>query len=334
MSESWTLAGIAIGGPAALAPMAGLTDSVFRGLCREQGAGLVFTELTRASLLLEGGRRSRRLCSTTPRDAPVAVQLYGTEPAELAAAAQWVVEHERPQFIDLNIGCPVARVVTRGAGAALMRQPDLVRRLVRAVVDAVPIPVTAKTRSGWSDREINAAEVGRAVQDGGGAALTVHARTREQRHDGPPDWELLAELKRDLQIPIIGNGGVSDGASALALRERSGVDAVMVGRASIGNPWIFDEIAHAWRGAPWTPPTPHQRRALLRRHADLAVEEMLRWAEGPAEAAQAERRGVAFIRGHLACYLGPGPAQRTLRPQLNRLDCREALFAAVDQVLT
>ena len=178
-----------------------------------------------------------------------------------AEAARWVTEHVPCDLIDLNMGCPVPRVVTRGAGAALMRDPSLVERLVGAVVNATSLPVTAKTRSGWAEGERNAVDVARAVEAAGGVAIAVHARTRSQRHEGPVDWPLLASVREAVSIPVIGNGGIVNAEGALAMRSATGVDAVMIGRGALGNPWIFRSIERAWRGEPDAPPTLDERIA-------------------------------------------------------------------------
>ncbi|HCP45315.1 MAG TPA: tRNA dihydrouridine synthase DusB, partial [Deltaproteobacteria bacterium] len=233
---------ISVARVAVLAPMAGITDHNFRFLCREQRCGMVYTELVNADCLLRGLQRSFRLVETQPGERPVGVQLYGWDPQPLAEAAAWVEEHIDCDLIDLNMGCPVPKVVSRGAGAALMRDPQRVERLVRAVVDAVELPVTAKTRSGWTENEINAVDVALAVEAGGGQCIAVHGRTRAQRHEGPVNWPLLAEIKRAVDIPVIGNGGILEASHAITMREQSGVDAVMVGRGAIGNPWIFKQM--------------------------------------------------------------------------------------------
>ena len=189
-----TLAGVELRSVAVLAPMAGMTDLPFRLLCREQNCGLVYTELVHADTLLAGVNKSLQLAETWPEERPVGVQLYHHDPAVLAEAARHVAEHVDCDLIDLNMGCPVPKIVSRGAGAALMKQPRLVEALVRSVVDAVEgtgIPVTAKTRSGWDADSINAVEVAKAIEGGGGQVVAVHARTRAQRHEGPVDWDLL-----------------------------------------------------------------------------------------------------------------------------------------------
>ncbi len=318
---------------AILAPMAGITDLNFRLLCREHRCGLVYTELVSASTLLAGLRRSLQLVETTEVERPVGVQLFGPEPGPLAEAARWVVDNVPCDLIDLNMGCPVAKVVSRGAGAALMRDPELVGRLVEAVVEAVDVPVTAKTRSGWNDAEINAVDVAQAVEGAGGCAIAVHARTRAQRHEGPVDQDLLGRIKDSVGIPVIGNGGIRDAAGALRMRERTGVDAVMVGRGAIGNPWIFEQIDDAWHGRLVRRPSWEERRATVHRHLDGAIGSFGRWSRKRKERAGAEERAMRFVRGHLVRYTAGLPGGDAFKRRVNTLNSREAVVAALDEVL-
>ena len=315
---------------AVLAPMAGLTDIAFRQLCVDQRCGLVYTELVHARLLLDGNRRARQNAETRASERPVGVQLYGQDPQTLADAARYVEEHIPCDLIDLNMGCPVPKIVSKGEGAAIMRQPRLVERLVRACVHAVDLPVTAKTRSGWTDKELNAVEVGKAVEAGGGQALAVHARTRAQRHEGPVNWDLLATIKQELSIPVIGNGGITDAAHALRMRAQTGIDAVMVGRGAIGNPWLFGQIDDAWHGRPIVHPTPAERRATVLRHLASAEAGFRRWAKKQREADAAEGRAMAFVRGHLVGYVRGAPGERDFKRALNTLFTVADVLAAMD----
>ncbi|MEE2828379.1 MAG: tRNA dihydrouridine synthase DusB [Myxococcota bacterium] len=314
---------------AVLAPMAGMTDAVFRRICVEQGCGLVYTELVKADCLLRGLRPSLRLVETSEAERPVGVQIFHHEPETLAEAARWVEEHVACDFIDLNMGCPVPKVVTKGAGAALMREPGLVERLVSAVVKAVRLPVTAKTRSGWDDASINAVEVARAIQGAGGQLIAVHARTRAQRHEGPVDWKLLAEVKNAVSIPVIGNGGIADPVGALAMRDTTGVDAVMVGRAALGNPWIFKAIDDAWNNRSYEPPTTEQRVRLVERHLREAMGANVRWATRRKDLDSAEERAMRYVRGHLIRYVHGAPGEEDFRRSLADLQSLEGVLVAI-----
>lgn len=313
--------------PAVLAPMAGITDLSFRLLCREQGAGLAYTELVSAEGLLRGGRQTAALLRTEARERPMGVQLFGSDPDRLAEAAAMVEDLVPCDLVDLNMGCPVPKVVSRGAGAALMRRPDLVFRLVEKVAAAVRLPVTAKIRSGWTETEINAPEVARAIAAGGGACVAVHARTRAQRHEGRPDWDLLAEIAAGVPIPVIGNGGILGADDALRMKRETGVAAVMVGRGAIGNPWIFRQIGDLWRGGVPSEPTSRERVETAMRHLAMTTQGFV--AAGHKDA---RRRACGFIRGHLVQYVAGFRGAGEFRRALNDLCTPEDVEAALLRV--
>jgi tRNA-dihydrouridine synthase B len=305
--------------------MAGLTDCSFRMLCAELGAALTYTELVLSTSVLAGtGARLWRLLELDPMEDPVAVQLGGEDPAQLADAARKVEEDIAPQLIDLNMGCPVPKVVSKGAGAALMRRPRHVEALVRATVDAVSVPVTAKIRAGWSDARINAVDVAQAIEAGGGRAVAVHARTRSQRHDGPVHLELLAQVRAAVSIPVIGNGGIRTADDALRMQQSTGVDAVMVARGAIGNPWIFSEIDARIHGRSWSRPPWPEQRDVIRRHLERAVHSF------EASGGDAEPKACRFLRGHLIEYARALPRFGSFRQSLSKLDSCAQVMAALD----
>lgn len=230
--------------PVLLAPMEGVTDEGFRLLCRRMGAAMVYSEFVSCDALTRLVRSTLGKIRLRDEERPAAVQIYGKDPRAMAEAAVIVAEQAHPDVIDLNFGCPVKRVAVRGAGAGLLRDLPLMERIARAVVDAVRIPVTAKTRIGWDASEINISEIAERLQDCGVSALAIHGRTRAQMYKGQADWEPIGEVKRNgrIKIPIIGNGDICGAEDALRAFERYGVDGVMVGRASFGRPWIFKEI--------------------------------------------------------------------------------------------
>ena len=254
-----TIGTLTLDGPTALAPMAGYTDAGFRVLCREQGCGLVVSEMVSAEGLLRGGWATARLMRIIDDERPVGVQLYGHDPERVAEAAAACEAEAAPDLIDLNMGCPVKKVVRRGAGVALMRDTSRAVRMTAGVRAAVSCPVTVKIRSGWSADEQNALPFAEAIQDAGADAITVHARTRAQIHSGEADWGLIGQLRERLRIPVLGNGGVRTAEDAVDMLETTGVPGLMVGRAAIGNPWLFREIRAAVDGGIAAPP--HGRRA-------------------------------------------------------------------------
>ncbi len=258
--------------PFFLAPLAGITDAPFRRLCKEQGAGLVYSEMVSCKGLYYNDKNTETLLYITEEEKPAAIQVFGSEPEMMAFAAHKL--KERPNAIlDINIGCPVPKVVKNGEGAALLKDPDLIYRLVRAAVENAGKPVTAKIRMGWDHGSINAVETALAIEAAGASAVAVHGRTREQYYNGPADWEIIARVKKTLKIPVIGNGGVFTGEDAISMMEKTGVDAVMIARGAMGNPWIFRECLALWEGREKPePPELPERAAMMIRQLDMLLE--------------------------------------------------------------
>lgn len=261
-----------IEGRAGLAPMAGVADRAMRELCREQGAAYTVGELVSAKGVTLGDRKSGLLLQVHPAERPMALQLFGREPAVMADAARRAMD-QQPDWIDINMGCPAPKVAGHGGGAALMKDPVLAADITRAVAKAVPVPVTVKIRSGWDDEHINAVEVARRCEDAGAAAVTVHGRTRAQMYAPPVNRDIIRQVKEAVSIPVIGNGDVASAADAARMLEETGCDFLLVGRAAMGAPWIFAQI-NAWldheRLLP--PPPVSQRMTYLLRQAERMVE--------------------------------------------------------------
>lgn len=256
---------------AALAPMAGVADESYRRLAKEQGAVLLVSEMISAKGLCYDSKGSAELCRITETERPMALQLFGSEPEFIARACALVQEY-RPDFIDLNMGCPVPKVVNTGAGSALMKTPELAAECVRAAVRESSVPVTVKMRIGWDAEHINAVEFAQAMEQAGAAAITVHGRTKTQLYTGHADWSQIAAVKRAVSVPVIGNGDICSAQDAAAMYEQTGCDLVAVGRATYGNPWIFKEIDSYFQGIPYTPPTPEERMEMMLRHIRMIVE--------------------------------------------------------------
>lgn len=261
-----------ITGKAALAPMAGVADRAFRKICMDHGAACVIGEMVSAKGLTYGDRKSAELLELDEDIRPAAIQLFGDDPAIMARAAKQALEFH-PDWIDINFGCPAPKIVGNHTGSALMREPDLCRRIVQAVKDAVPVPVTAKIRKGYAKDEVNAVEVALACEAGGADAITVHGRTRDQMYAPPVDWGIIRQVKQAVKVPVIGNGDVVDAKSAAALYEQTGCDLIMVGRGALGAPWIFSQI-EAYLNHEVLLPTPSmtQRMATLMRQVELTVQ--------------------------------------------------------------
>ena len=276
--------------PVLLAPMEDVTDPAFRLMCKEFGADMVYTEFVSADALIRSVSKTEQKLNISDAERPVAIQIYGRDVDTMVQAAK-IVEQARPDVIDLNFGCPVKRVAGKGAGAGMLRNIPLMLDITRAVVDAVRLPVTVKTRLGWDADSKIIVTLAEQLQDCGIAALTIHGRTRAQMYTGEADWTLIGEVKNNprMRIPIIGNGDITTPQRAAECFDRYGVDGIMVGRASFGRPWIFKEIKHYLQtGEELTNLTPAWKLDVLRREVDDSVRLL------------DERRGILHVRRHLA----------------------------------
>ena len=284
---------ISIPRTAALAPMAGVADRAFRELCRDYGSAVSVGEMVSAKGLCYGDRKSGELLVLGEAERPGAVQLFGDDPDILAEAARRALAW-RPDWIDLNMGCPAPKITGSGAGSALMKDPEKAGRIVRAVANAVPLPVTVKFRKGWDAAHVNAVEFARICEANGAAALTVHGRTREQMYQPGADWDIIRAVKAAVAIPVIGNGDVTDAESAAAMYAATGCDLVMVGRAALGRPWVFRQIERYLADGTLLPDPPlEERMAVLLRHAELAIRYK---GEGTAMR-EIRRHAFAYMKG-------------------------------------
>lgn len=257
---------VEIKGMAALAPMAGVTDRAFRELCVAFGASYVVGEMVSAKGISFNSERSKELMLLSENERPAAVQLFGSEPQTVAAAAVTAMEY-KPDIIDINMGCPAPKISGNGAGSALMKNPDLCGKIVEAVCKAVDVPITVKIRKGWDDKSVNAVEVAKICEQAGASAITVHGRTREQFYSGKADLDIISEVKKAVNIPVIGNGDITNANDAAQMLEKTNCDMVMIGRGALGNPWIFREI-NAWLNdlRPMFPPSPAEKVTVILRH--------------------------------------------------------------------
>ncbi len=290
--------------PVYLAPMAGVTDTVFRSICKEFGADVLVTEFVSADGILHRNKRTREYLEFSAAERPLGVQLFGADPDNLARAASEVVDWVAPDFIDLNFGCPVNKVVCRNGGSALLKDCPLLEKVTRAVATAVaPLPVTAKIRIGWSQEQINACETAKILEQCGVRALAVHGRTRAQGYSGKADWKVIGKVKQSVAIPVIGNGDISSPKDVSKRRTEAAVDGVMIGRAAMSAPWIFAGIKeYLVSGRILPPPDYDFQWDLVRRHCESTI---LRCGN--------ENHGMRIMRGRLMAYSKGMPAGKFLR---------------------
>lgn len=316
---TFKIGGIILPNRVVAAPMAGITDRAFRDLAREMGCGLAFTEMVSAQALIHGSRRTAEILNIAGEH-PIGVQLFGADPRIMARAAVLAVE-AGADIIDINMGCPTPKIVKSGEGAALMRDPDLAGRIVAAVADAATVPVTVKMRKGWDEECPDALALARVVASAGAAAVTVHGRLRSEFFGGQADWEIIRAVKQAVRIPVIGNGDVRSGGDAARMLDVTGCDAVMIGRAARGNPWIFRNVLH-YLATGREPPLPAaaERVAMALRHFDL----LIRY--------KGEDRAVVEMRKHMAWYTRGLHGAARLRERLQLADTAESVRAMVRDV--
>ncbi|MCL6610500.1 MAG: tRNA dihydrouridine synthase DusB [Peptococcaceae bacterium] len=315
------IGGVKLSNPVIAAPMAGVTDRAFRTLAREAGCGLVHTEMVSDQALIYGSSRTGSILDIDGEPGPLAVQIFGSNPRYMEKAASMVAAR-KPQLIDINMGCPTPKIVRNGEGAALMRNPRLAYDLARAVVTASGIPVTVKMRKGWDEDQVNAVELAVLMEKAGVSAVTVHGRTRSQFYSGRADWNIIREVKKAVGIPVIGNGDVREPLDARRMMDETGCDGVMVGRAAMGNPWIFTRIIHFLEtGEILPPPTLEERISTALRHLDLLVR------------LKGEYTGVREMRKHAAWYLKGMPGAARTRQEINHAETREEMICIISRML-
>ncbi len=284
-----------------LAPLAGVSDRPFRKICRDMGAAFSYTEMVSAHGLLHGSQQTESYLDRDPAEAPFAVQIFAAEPEVLARGAEIAVRHGAG-IVDINMACPVRKVCGSGAGAALARDPDLVRAAVAAVASASGVPVTIKIRAGWDDESLNCVEVGLAAEAGGASAVALHGRTRAQGYAGSARWDLIREVKQAVRIPVLGSGDVWTAADALRMARETACDAVLVARGACGNPWIFRDLEAADRHRPPPPPPSREEWAeVVLRHVELQIEHRRR-QEPAQDPREVEARALRELRKHLLWY--------------------------------
>ena len=322
------IGGITFENPFMLAPLAGVSDSPFRRLAREEGAAAVYTEMVSADGLARGNQATLDYCRFEACERPIGIQIFGSDPGIMAEATRILSdlpEDRRPDLIDVNMGCPVRKVVNRCAGAALLTNVPLIREIIERMVAASRVPVTAKIRLGWDGSSQNVVEVSRVLEEAGAQAVAIHARTRAEKFEGTAHWEMIGEAKRAVSIPVIGNGDVRAASDAVAMLEQTGCDAVMLGRAAFGDPWVFRRLlSFHGGGVTLPPPTARERLETGLRHLEMMCADF-----GPESAAREMRK-------HVAWYIKGLPHSAQVREQVNRtrstVEMAELLAGYLDQL--
>ena len=319
--KTMKIGNIDIKNSAALAPMAGVADCAFRELCADFGASYTVTEMVSSKGIHYNSKRSAELMELTDRERPSGIQIFGDDPKTMADAAVFALQF-RPDFIDINMGCPAPKISGNGAGASLMKNPELCGEIVKAVTSAVDIPVTVKMRKGWDDESVNCVEVAKIVEENGASAVAVHGRTRQQYYKPPVDWDIIRDVKSALSIPVIGNGDVTSGKKAKELYEHTGCDMIMVGRGGLGKPWIFSEINEYMKtgNVPVEPDSEEKLNIMLRQ-----IERMCEL--------KGEYLGIRQSRKHIVWYIKGFRGAASLRNEAGHISSLEELVSFKQKVL-
>ena len=308
--------------PLLLAPMEDVSDPPFRAVCKENGADMMYTEFISAEGLIRDAYKSVQKLDIYEEERPIGIQIFGEKIESMRQAAA-IAEQAKPELVDINYGCPVKKVACKGAGAGILLDLPKMQAMTKEIVDQVDLPVTVKTRLGWDDNSIKIVEVAKRLQDVGVQALTIHGRTRQQMYKGVANWEFIAEVKNnpDIHIPIFGNGDIDSPQKALEYRDKYGVDGIMIGRASIGYPWIFNEIKHFFAtGETLEPPTIKERVEVTKKHFSFSLE----W--------KGDRKGVFEMRRHYTNYFRGLPHFKPFRTKLVEYDNPQDIFDTLDEI--
>ena len=319
----WKIGNVEIKNQIVLAPMAGISNTAYRQIIKEMGAGLIFAEMVSDKALVYGSEKTFDLLKMNDMERPIAQQIFGSDVDSFVKAAKLVEDAMHPDIIDINMGCPVPKVAIKSqAGSALLKNPDKIKEIVSAVVNAVSVPVTVKIRSGWDEKSINAVEVAKVIEEAGASAITVHGRTRAQGYSGNADWNIIKQVKETVKIPVIGNGDVTSAKKAKEMLDYTGCDAVMIGRGVLGNPWLINEcVTYLESGVIPSGPSSKEKIEMLKRHYKLLVE------------STSEKQAILEIRTHALWYIKGMPKSAYIKNEICKTKNSEDLFKILDDYL-
>lgn len=319
----WKIGNVEIKNQVVLAPMAGISNTAYRQIIKEMGAGLIFAEMVSDKALVYGSEKTFDLLKMSDMERPIAQQIFGSDVDSFVKAAKLVEDKMHPDIIDINMGCPVPKVAIKSqAGSALLKNPDKIKEIVSAVVNAVSVPVTVKIRSGWDANSVNAVEVAKVIEEAGASAITVHGRTRAQGYSGNADWNIIKQVKEMVSIPVIGNGDVTSAEKAKEMLDFTGCDAVMIGRGVLGNPWLINEcVSYLESGIIPLKPSASEKIEMLKRHYQLLVD------------STSEKQAILEIRTHALWYIKGMPKSAYIKNEICKTKNSEDLFKILNDYL-
>ena len=317
----WKIGNVKIDNQICLAPMAGICDSAFRQIAKSMGCGLIGTEMVSAKSIMYDNERTKEMLYMTEKERPIAQQIFGAEAETFKIASKYVYKTMKPDIIDINMGCPVTKVAIKSqSGSALLKNPEKIADIVKSVVESVPVPVTVKIRSGWDRKHINALEVAGIVEDAGASAIAVHPRTREDRYDVPADWKIIKEVKDVVSIPVIGNGDIWTCYDAKRMIDKTDCDAIMIGRAIRGNPWLIKQcIDYLDEGIEPERITIDEKIAMIKKHAEMLSD------------LRSEKVAMHKMRTHAAYYLKNTYRSSEIKPKLFKINSKEELYNLLEE---